>query len=336
MIRVRVTIDGKTDREVDVDRDLIVGRAADCDIQVKSSEVSSRHAKLHVSGGDLFVVDLGSTNGTTLDGGERLSANKQTAFGRGQKLVMGPAVIEVVADAGGEDSAENLERGATVVIGGGEQQALLVNIARFKAAEPRLVIAAEHERRVVPLEEMEATVGRDDPNDIVITHDSVSSRHAKLVFTNGRFFLHDLGSSNGSFLDGNPVAAPTPIPHEAALTFGTIECLFVQKAPEQGAGGDRHSDAIVQYVVKHGKATEQQGREVLGEHRQSGVSLGEAFVSRGIMSPGDWSEIYRQRQIIGTLAPATAGGGGSMKGAVIAIVVVAIVVGILFAAGVLG
>src|SRR5438477_415236 len=95
----------------------------------------------------------------------------------------------------------------------------------------------------------EITIGRKPPADVVVAgrdpkqakivvqHPSVSSRHAKIRFDKGRFFVEDLKSVNGTFVDGAPVVAPTPIASEQALTFGTIDCLFVHKPAETGGGG---------------------------------------------------------------------------------------------------
>ena len=47
-----------------------LGRGSAADVQVKDSEVSRKHAMLEVRGGNVFLVDLGATNGTWV-GGER-------------------------------------------------------------------------------------------------------------------------------------------------------------------------------------------------------------------------------------------------------------------------
>ncbi len=45
------------------------------------------------------------------------------------------------------------------------------------------------------------TIGRDMGNNIIIADTSVSRFHAKLLFQNNHFFLHDLNSKNGSFVN---------------------------------------------------------------------------------------------------------------------------------------
>jgi predicted Zn finger-like uncharacterized protein len=46
----------------------VLGRGTDSDIQLQDSEVSRRHAMLEIRGDEAMVVDMGSTNGTYVDG----------------------------------------------------------------------------------------------------------------------------------------------------------------------------------------------------------------------------------------------------------------------------
>jgi len=47
---------------------VVLGRGAECDLQLQDSEVSRRHAMLEIHGDEALVSDLGSTNGTYVDG----------------------------------------------------------------------------------------------------------------------------------------------------------------------------------------------------------------------------------------------------------------------------
>jgi len=49
-------------------------------------------------------------------------------------------------------------------------------------------------------------IGRSFENDIVLTNETVSQRHAMIVLDNGRALLKDLESSNGTFIGGVKVA----------------------------------------------------------------------------------------------------------------------------------
>ena len=54
----------------------------------------------------------------------------------------------------------------------------------------------------IPLKKKELIVGRKDECDIVLRFSNVSSRHCKLVLSNGYWYVVDLGSSNGVKVNG--------------------------------------------------------------------------------------------------------------------------------------
>ena len=71
--------------------ELIVGRNESCDIVLRFSNVSSKHCKLVLSRGYWYVVDLGSTNGTTVNGfrtqDQRIDPNGKVAFARHEYIL---------------------------------------------------------------------------------------------------------------------------------------------------------------------------------------------------------------------------------------------------------
>jgi pSer/pThr/pTyr-binding forkhead associated (FHA) protein len=46
----------------------VIGRAAECDVRLEDSGVSRRHAEVRYADGKVGIVDLGSTNGITVNG----------------------------------------------------------------------------------------------------------------------------------------------------------------------------------------------------------------------------------------------------------------------------
>lgn len=68
----------------------VVGRAADCEIVVPGPSVSNRHARLRWQRGELLIEDLGSANGTYLDG-EKVT--RSTVVRIGQDVRLGVEVL---------------------------------------------------------------------------------------------------------------------------------------------------------------------------------------------------------------------------------------------------
>ena len=56
------------------------------------------------------------------------------------------------------------------------------------------------------------TVGRGPENDLVLASTAVSRRHAAIVRREGRWYVEDRGSYNGTFLNGTRVNPGTPLP----------------------------------------------------------------------------------------------------------------------------
>jgi len=72
--------------EIPGDEPVIIGRRADCTVILPSNTVSRRHAQIWRQGDDYFLADLGSTNGTLLNGepaigAERLNDRDEIAVG---------------------------------------------------------------------------------------------------------------------------------------------------------------------------------------------------------------------------------------------------------------
>jgi pSer/pThr/pTyr-binding forkhead associated (FHA) protein len=67
------------------------------------------------------------------------------------------------------------------------------------------------------------TIGREPNASLVINHHTVSRRHAEITYANGHFLLRDLGSKNGTFLNGKrlePHSVHILNPHDQ-VRFGT-------------------------------------------------------------------------------------------------------------------
>jgi hypothetical protein len=96
--RLRVTVQGGAPRSVDVDgTDLTIGRAADNDLVLGDNRVSRHHGRLTGRRGTLVYVDLGSTNGSRVNGVQV----GELVLGEGDRLELGDSVIVVEAAGDG-------------------------------------------------------------------------------------------------------------------------------------------------------------------------------------------------------------------------------------------
>lgn len=75
------------------------------------------------------------------------------------------------------------------------------------------------------------TIGRSPQNEIVINDPEMSRRHAQIVQQGNSFTVSDLGSTNGTFVNGQRCTGATPLRHGDRIEFGdTVSLLFYQTA----------------------------------------------------------------------------------------------------------
>lgn len=88
--RLVVHEDGGT-REVDLDKELVtIGRMTDCDVVLSDKGASRRHAQIRVREGEAVLTDLGSTNGTKLNGQQV----QTRTLGDGDRITIGTTLLE--------------------------------------------------------------------------------------------------------------------------------------------------------------------------------------------------------------------------------------------------
>lgn len=78
----------------------------------------------------------------------------------------------------------------------------------------------------------ELSLGRRGSNDIVIKDPFVSKSHFLIVEDEGNYFLEDLKSSNGTYLNGERVLDAVELRNGDMIKVGNIEFLFVNKGDQ--------------------------------------------------------------------------------------------------------
>ncbi len=74
--------------------------------------------------------------------------------------------------------------------------------------------------KTYPLEKQEILLGRDLANDIAISDPEVSRRHARFLMQEDNVIIEDLGSTNGTFLNGQRIASPQQLRAGDVITLG--------------------------------------------------------------------------------------------------------------------
>jgi pSer/pThr/pTyr-binding forkhead associated (FHA) protein len=178
--------------------ELTIGRDTDRQLILPSASVSRRHARIVINGGQPSIVDDGSSNGVSVDG---VRIGSPTMVGPMNRIDVAEFRITVVN---------------------------LAEASRPQAAQPpadaiRLVAeGGPYDGRVFDLPGGAATVGRALENELVFDDPSLSRKHARITREGpGRLGVEDLGSSNGTYVNGRKVGRGSAGPGDA-IQFGDL------------------------------------------------------------------------------------------------------------------
>jgi two-component system cell cycle response regulator len=95
---------------------------------------------------------------------------------------------------------------------------------------------------VFTLDGPEALIGRSPEAQVCLRDGTLSRHHARIRSVDGRFVIEDLGSTNGTYVDGQRVQAPVPLQDGARITLGgrTVLRFALHDAVEQEAARSTH------------------------------------------------------------------------------------------------
>lgn len=185
----------------------IVGRQGD--IAVDDASVSRKHAQIDYREGALVVKDLGSTNGTKVNG--EVVAGDEVSLQAGDELKLGSLDLKVAMPGEGQKTL-----------------APQVNKTQAMTAKPSIdesVATLVLPDRKIPLTVGRHTFGRRTSNDIVISDPYVSGEHGAFHVTNNSVTITDTGSTNGTVVNDAklPAQQATQLSIDDVVRLGQLE-----------------------------------------------------------------------------------------------------------------
>lgn len=195
------------------DLGVTIGRSGGhADIMIDDNTISRRHAviKRHPGGG-LIISDLGSTNGTVVDG-VSVRAGNPLHLEDGANIALGSC--ELVVRLKASTGAGVIANGSDWLLSGFDGNGKVFQLPLHSGSQQR-----------IPGDYLElASIGRAPENDCVIDDPSVSRHHALVVLDrNFQLCLIDKNSSNGTLADGKHVGSQLfMIEDVRKLQFGEI------------------------------------------------------------------------------------------------------------------
>lgn len=238
------------------DQGLVFGRDASCDVVLGGDDISRRHAEIQLGPNGYAVTDT-SANGTLVNG-QRITAPRILA--RADILRLGSDEFRFYADFKPQDTvAPPLAVGArqrlndtlhgipTAPPPSMSVPALNDTLHGFPATpapgsvpalQPLaslLIRSGTLKGRRLQVRATQVTIGRADSCDVVLPESSVSTLHARLQRREGVWTISDLGSTNGTLVDGERVHDEVPLSPGASIKLGEVMALFEPIDAERGA-----------------------------------------------------------------------------------------------------
>ncbi len=244
-------------------RVVLIGRDAECDIILDAPQISRKHVRLTQLAQGWLVEDLGSANGTYLY----------------------------------DPHTQPITRAEV-----SEEDVIYMGSYRFPIRRLREFLGqvddpASRAKLSVPLDRKIVTLGRGDDNDVVLDDPQVSRHHARIRREGDAYFVEDLASANGTYINGKRVGRAQIGPQDL-ISFGTYA---VRLDLERGAiQRSYQGDMLLQ--AEHIRVDVREGDQV--KRLLDGISF-TAYPSEfvGIMGPSGAGKTTLLMAIIGTLRP---------------------------------
>lgn len=256
------------------------GRIADAELTVHHRTVSKSHARFEAFGTIWSIADLGSTNGTFING-RQLKANQQSPLKFGTKLVLGEAQFLFLSSEGAHELVQSLSKEPRI-----RPRSLAKYRAEFKRLGdvgaikgefpgPFLVVQAPSGRdaagpsagvdgNTITLSEEElkkgidknvtdavfdlskhtlVRIGRASVTQIHLPLRAISTLQAAIVRGEEHWSVQDLGAKNGTYLWGKKLEAQEKLESGAEILLGNIKSMFFHT--EEMVTYALHRDSLV-------------------------------------------------------------------------------------------
>lgn len=196
-LKLRTTQSDGLEQEYNIAfKEVIIGRSVEATIQLKTNAAASRrHALLTAYGDNIYITDLGSGNGTYVNG---VRISEPTRLQVASTIAIVEQLLEV----------SEIQR---------EEGTLRLSLTE---------IEGEDVGQVYTVHIKEITVGRGRVACLRFSDSAgtLSRLHARFELKNGEIYITDLDSTNGTYVDGVRIEKPTVLKKGATVQLGSVIC----------------------------------------------------------------------------------------------------------------
>jgi pSer/pThr/pTyr-binding forkhead associated (FHA) protein len=160
-----------------------IGRASTADICLEHRALSRNHARIECRGDNIVIRDLGSQNGTYVNG---TKLHKPQVIRAGDTIKIGRFHLTLEPEEQPRSS--------------GRQMVAVITVRAEGAAPASFAILSD-----------EIVFGRTDQVDVTLPSPKISRKHCRLRRAGAFFVLRDEGSQNGTFVNNKRITRPVPM-----------------------------------------------------------------------------------------------------------------------------
>jgi pSer/pThr/pTyr-binding forkhead associated (FHA) protein len=203
-----------------------IGRKSDCQIVLEERNVSRNHAQIVLKEDQYYIEDLRSTKGTILNGEKVEEKDLHT----GDIIEIGDYKLHFNS-GNPEDERTILDTDEETILEDGteldEDRTLF-----YEEPEAKLVIIKSDtlEDEII-IETDEIILGRDETVDVTIDDKRLSREHCKIFMEDNNHVISDLGSSNGTFVNGQKITTQHVLENGDRIQVGSNILEFCVERP---------------------------------------------------------------------------------------------------------
>lgn len=205
--------------------EIIIGSNPNCHVVINTEGVSGYHAKITAQGDGInFIIeDLGSTNGTYVNGSQIMSPVRVNVQ---DQIYLSPNhPLDLIA------ALETLY-----------QQSMPIPIQKQQNNTSQPFLHAG----------MSKIVGREEPADIVLSYPFISAQHIRISMQSSNLVIEDLNSRNGTIINNQRLGphAPQPLTSSDVLFLGTFQVPPYMLREWRAALGETSGHSSNQSIIK--------------------------------------------------------------------------------------
>ena len=165
--------------------------------------------------------------------------------------------------------------------------------AGIQTWRPRLVVKGVGLKRTIALIRGRNRIGNAEEAEVSIPHESVAERHADICFDGERWTLLDMGSHQGSNVDGAAVRDEArALRHNSLIAVGAARAVFLCEDPKHASADRRAEQRALGLLTKHGDLHQSDVREL--RERCGDGSMAEVVLRDTGVSAEQWAAATRE------------------------------------------